>query len=196
MGCQPNGGCDFVADPKLAWRNVDLFWQPEVATDVVTFGHAPGNFVVGPTAVDLARRAVVSRSASDGLHLLWADRTQLWIAASFEDDQPLSALLPLGPGRERRAYAAINVGRALDGLAPLPLPRSSAQALARLGLCLRALDGTLQRASTREIAVGLFGRARVPSGAAWKGSDVRSRTMRLVRDGRALMSGGYLALLR
>lgn len=195
MACRPNGGCDFAADPKLAWRSVDLFWRPEVATDVVTFAQSPVDIFAGPTASELARRAVVSRSASDGLHLLWADRTQLWIAAPFEDDRPLTGLLPLGPGRERRAYAAINVGRALDGLAPLPMPRPSAQALARLGLCLRALDGTLQGASTREIAVGLFGPARVPSGAAWKGSDLRSRTMRLVRDGRALLSGGYLDLL-
>jgi hypothetical protein len=145
MGCRPNGGYDFVADPKLAWRNVHLFWRPEVATDVVTLGHAPGSSVVGPTAVDFARHAVVSRSASDGLHLLWADRTQLWIAAPFKEDRPLAALLPLGSGRERRANAAINVGRALDGLAPLPMPRPSAQALARLYLCMRALATTAER---------------------------------------------------
>jgi len=163
---------------------------------VVAFVPSPPGFPGGPTSADLVDRASTSRSASDGLHILWRDRTQLWVSAPFRDDQPLTAVLPLGPDRDRRAHAAINVGRALDGLALLPARRPSHQALARLGLSLRALDGALEGASTREIALGLFGPERMPGGTAWKGSDVRSRTMRLVRDGRALMRGGYLGLLR
>jgi hypothetical protein len=61
---------------------------------------------------------------------------------------------------------------------------------------LRALDGRLAHASYRVIAQGLFGRAGLPAGAAWKTHDLRDRTIRLARSGWKLMHGGYLDLLR
>lgn len=66
----------------------------------------------------------------------------------------------------------------------------------RLVLALRAHDGHGDGHSYRDIAIGLFGAARVPRGAAWKSHDLRARTMRLVADAIALRDGGYRALLR
>ena len=50
-------------------------------------------------------------------------------------------------------------------------------------------------ASYRVIAEELFGRRRIPE-RAWKTHELRSRTIRLVQAGLALMRGGYRAVLR
>ena len=74
----------------------------------------------------------------------------------------------------RQFGAASDAGQALD--------------LTRLG------DSEFRR-SYREIAEGLFGPERVRS-RSWKDHDLRSLTIRLVKNGIALMRGGYRALLR
>ncbi len=65
----------------------------------------------------------------------------------------------------------------------------------RLKLLLRALDAALLGVGYREIARDLLG-GRVPDGAEWRNHPLRAQTIRLVKDGRALMRGGYLRLLR
>jgi len=60
---------------------------------------------------------------------------------------------------------------------------------------MRALDAWLVGHSYREIAEGLFGKERVGR-QPWKGSELRSQIIRLVKGGIALMRGGYRALLR
>ena len=60
---------------------------------------------------------------------------------------------------------------------------------------MRALDGWLAGHNYREIAEGLFGMERI-RGRSWKDHDLRSLTIRLVKNGIALMRGGYRALLR
>ena len=65
----------------------------------------------------------------------------------------------------------------------------------RLKLVLRALDGNLAGADYRDIARAVFG-DHVPDGAEWRTHSLRSATIRLVHEGRALMRGGYLKLLR
>lgn len=50
-------------------------------------------------------------------------------------------------------------------------------------------------ASYRAIAELLFGADCIPE-RAWKTNDLRSRTIRLVQSGLALMRGGYRELLR
>ena len=59
---------------------------------------------------------------------------------------------------------------------------------------LQALDGFLAGASHREIACALFGVSRVTND--WQpDGDLRAQVRFLIRRGRALMRGGYLALL-
>jgi hypothetical protein len=60
---------------------------------------------------------------------------------------------------------------------------------------MRALDAWLAGHSYREIAEGLYGKERVRS-RSWKNHDLRSHIIRLVKNGIALMRGGYRALLR
>ena len=72
------------------------------------------------------------------------------------------------------------------------VPRQTAQ---RLHLTLRALDGHLAGMTYRQIAVEIFGAARVA--ADWHSSSrsLKDLTRRLVAKGHQLMKGGYLDLL-
>jgi hypothetical protein len=81
------------------------------------------------------------------------------------------------------------------GLSAGSMDQLSAQRRERLAFALRALDGHIDGASYRVIAEVLFGRKRIPE-SAWKTHELRSRTIRLVQAGLALMRGGYRALLR
>ena len=60
---------------------------------------------------------------------------------------------------------------------------------------LRALDARDDGAAYRDIAAALYGSGRVAA-EPWKPSSLRDATLRLVRDGRAMVAGGYRALLR
>jgi hypothetical protein len=72
--------------------------------------------------------------------------------------------------------------------------RPSAAALLELHT-LQALDGTLARASLRDVALVLHGATAVAED--WHAdSDLRARVRRLVRRGNTLMRGGYRRLLQ
>ena len=65
----------------------------------------------------------------------------------------------------------------------------------RLRQVLQALDGWLAGAPYREIAVALFGEARVEADWADPRDHLRDQVRRAVRRGRELMQGGYRTLL-
>ena len=107
-----------------------------------------------------------------------------------------AAELPLDSDFEIRAHASHRLWRAINGRPPgPPFHQLSAQRRERLALALRALDAHVDGASYREIAEALYGRKRISEGA-WKTSEFRSGTIRLVRAGLGLMRGGYRRLLR
>jgi len=101
---------------------------------------------------------------------------------------PLDEYVTVRVGELRRFTAALN-DRNDKTLRLLTMQKHM-----RLVLSLRALDGWMLGNSYRAIAIGLFGSHRVPE-RAWKTHDLRSRTIRLVQDGRALMQERYLDLL-
>ncbi|WP_254634370.1 DUF2285 domain-containing protein [Mesorhizobium sp. GbtcB19] len=65
----------------------------------------------------------------------------------------------------------------------------------RLRSVLRALDGSIAGASHREIAVALFGTARVEQDWSDPGDHLRDMVRRAIKRGRSLMNGGYRSLL-
>ena len=94
-----------------------------------------------------------------------------------------------------RASAALRLWRGLTDRSPGPDPTTlPATRRDRLVLALRALDGRVDNASYRDIAEALFGTGRMPE-RGWKTHDLRDRTIRLARLGRAMMQGGYRRLL-
>jgi Uncharacterized conserved protein (DUF2285) len=109
--------------------------------------------------------------------------------------EPPAVLLPLDRLFEVRVAAVLRLWRALDGRNPGPNPAALSRARAnRLVLALRALDGRLDGATHREIAMSLFGADAVPK-RDWISHELRDRTARLVRLGAAMMNGGYRRLL-
>lgn len=98
-----------------------------------------------------------------------------------------------------RLAAAARFERATHGDRLVP-DRSSAPSAfrrARLVLLLGIHDGLDAGASSRDLAFGLvFARHHPLVGAAWKGSDERRHTLRLISEARRMVDGGYRALLR
>ncbi|WP_349543712.1 DUF2285 domain-containing protein [Bradyrhizobium sp. ARR65] len=120
----------------------------------------------------------------------------LWLKEAPQLSASYAAELPLDADYVLRAHASHRLWRAINGRPPgPPFHQLSAQRRERLVLALRALDGHMDGASYRVIAEVLFGRKRIPE-RVWKTYDLRSRTIRLVQAGLALMRGGYRALLR
>ncbi|WP_198034809.1 DUF2285 domain-containing protein [Bradyrhizobium sp. WSM1417] len=139
------------------------------------------------------------RQASDGWHAvlrIQGAQHHLWLKEAPQFGVSYAAELPLDSDFEIRAHASHRLWRAIKGRRPgPPLHQLSAQRRERLVLVLRALDGRMDGASYRVIAEVLFGRKRIPE-RGWKTHELRSRTIRLVQAGWALMRGGYRALLR
>jgi Uncharacterized conserved protein (DUF2285) len=139
------------------------------------------------------------RRAPDGWHAIVPLRGaihRLYLPKRFSKGVPLAVELPLEASFDIRSQAAKRFWLALEGRsASAPHLGLSRRRRQRFILATRALDGWLEGNSYREIARGLFGTERF-YGRSWKTHDLRSRTVRLVQDGIALMRGGYRALLR
>lgn len=137
--------------------------------------------------------------SADGWHVLLRIgdvEHRMWLKQPPVADASYAAELVLDGDFESRSHAARRLWLALSGRPAGPtFQKLSPQRRQRLALALRALDARIGGNSYREIAQGLFGPSRVPE-RAWKSDDLRNRTIRLVRDGVALMRGGYRALLR
>lgn len=174
-----------------------VYWQPEIdPSTVIVSGRRllPAQPVVrlpemSRNAVRRDLRSVSAELTTDGetLHLLFIDDAR--------SGEPLTAVVPLDDGGLDRIEALVSLWRLLHDRPPCLDPRLTAQRRRRLRTMLQAVDGHLDGATYRDIAQVLFGKARVADDP-WKTSALRDSTIALVRDGRALIDGGYRALLR
>lgn len=108
---------------------------------------------------------------------------------------PLAALVPIDESCTDRIAALIRLSQFLRDRPPVADERLTAQRRRRLRRMLQAVDGHLTGASYRDIANAIHGAQRVAADP-WKTSALRDSTIALVRDGRALIDGGYRTLLR
>ncbi|WP_247384787.1 MULTISPECIES: DUF2285 domain-containing protein [unclassified Bradyrhizobium] len=158
--------------------------------------------VRSPASYDLDFRKLAGselRHAPDGWHAIVAlggAKHRLWLTEPPPSGSSLAVNLPFDGSFEVRLRAAHRFWLALERrpIGPPPLTRPILTRR-RLILALRAVDGSLEGHSYREIAQGLFGKHRIPD-RGWKTHDLRSRTIRLVKTGLHLARGGYRALLR
>jgi hypothetical protein len=187
------GGCDFAVDPSLGANEADIFWLPEARASAVILVASPtnaGELRFTPSNwPDLRTRL----RANDGEHLILGtgrNQHQLWLPDPPRDGQPLASVTPHDKFTPHRADAAMYFWRFARGHVR---PATSSRDI-RLVNTLRALDGHLSGASYRIIAECLFGSARL-NVEPWKSSTIRDTTIRLVRNGVALMRGGYRKFL-
>lgn len=97
-----------------------------------------------------------------------------------------------------RLRAAARYEKAVHGrrLGPDRTATPPAYRRTRLALLLAIHDGLEAGASAHDLAFGLvFARHQPLAGAAWKGSDERRHTLRLVAEARKMVNGWYRKLL-
>lgn len=191
------GVCDFAVDPRLDASTAELHWLPAVDPRVVRLlADATGSAVVAmpPAATHTERRA------EEGHYVLLGTEGNLSAAlvhSGTEFGDPLMALVPLDLDTAIRLEAVLRLWRRLTGQSsPTPPDPLSAGRRKRLAMMLRAVDARRAGANRREIAETIFGERAVPEGVAFDDHHLRSRTTRLVRDGLAMIAGGYRKFLK
>jgi hypothetical protein len=189
------GGCDFAISSDQTARDTTVFWAPEADTGVVLLSAAPSDL---PTTAELPTtlRLRKLRRASDGLYLAHGHgRASVYsvVLGRARLNGPLAALVPLNASAPERLAALERLWRIAGGR-PVSDRRLTPQRRLRLRNMLRAVDAKAVDASHREIANAIFGKRRVEA-ELWHASSLRFATMRLVRDGQAMIGGRYRELL-
>lgn len=154
-----------------------------------------------PEFLDLAPgeplRIRSERHSPEGRYPLSAtdQSVQLLMLPGGDPKGPIAAIIPLDADTFGRIEAVTRLWRATQGRPTVTDTRLTPAQRDRLRRMIQAVDGRASGASYREIAAILFGAERVAE-APWKTSSLRDRVIGLVEDGKALISGEYLRLLR
>lgn len=144
---------------------------------------------------------VADHTLADGRHLVIADDGgvhRLWLPDP-DPGRPLAIIIANDGHILLRSAIAHRLARRMGGLRPGPLPaafRPTPFQRQRLTLLLNLLDAHHAHAGRREMASRIvYPRMRPLTGREWAASAERRRTQRLLDEARAIMSGGYRALL-
>ncbi|MER8372352.1 DUF2285 domain-containing protein [Mesorhizobium sp. M1406] len=173
-----------------------MLWSAEFDTSTVLLTHAPD---ILPAAGNLFSelRETSPRADEQGVHFHLKADSQTVRLVRLPDTPagtPLAALVPLDANGPDRIEAVERLLRALQGRTVPDDRRLTSQQKRRHRHMLQATDGHLAGASYREIAGVIFGVDRVAS-EPWKTSSLRASVIGLVKDGRAMVAGGYRHLL-
>lgn len=192
------GGCDFPVDPCLAPPGAPVLWMPQEDTSVVLLTSLAAG-LSGDDPLPCPELGGVERHDAQG----WHDRCDLGNGQSLQllycdtagGATALAALIPLGRSGFDRLEAVGRLLAALHARAVPPDTRLTPQQRARSRRMLRAFDGARDGATQQEIARALF-RIGPFTRDEWQAASARHQVMALLRDGRALIAGGYRKLLR
>jgi hypothetical protein len=185
-------------DPQLPPSEARIVWQLADDTSAVFLGPAPASLVADTdpqTTFDAACRIggddedVLLYDLGDG------QRIQLVIETATPVDRPLAAVIPLGRDGFDRVQSLRRLLATLHGRAIPPDTRLTAQQRLRLRKMLQCFDGYRDGATQREIAQVVFHIAGLDR-QAWQDASARHAIKTLLRDARAMIAGGYRALLR
>ena len=190
----PNGGCDFVADPRNSALIQPIFWTPQVdpAAIILTTGPAPD----GPpfTAEDVHAHVILQYD--EALVRLEMRRESFDVAlTALSSRQALAALLIIDDLLPDRLTALARFWAAIKNRRAPADPRVTPQRQRRARLMLRVVDARVAGATYRQIAAQLFPNLKHDS-ETWVENPVRETTVRLARDGLAFVRGGYRRILR
>lgn len=194
---RPAGDCDFAAQPRLSASEQPVFWSEDANTSVLRLVRS----IPVPADDQITLRAFLDgevKSAPDALHILLRSLDPglvVILDARSAPEDPLAALIPLGRDGLDRLAALERLLRHLHGYKVPPDRRLTTQQRRRLKAMLQAVDGHQQYARQREIAEAIFGIDRVAL-EPWQTSPLRDVVRDLLKDGAAMIAGGYRRLLR
>lgn len=175
-----------------------MTWSPELDTGAVLL---TSTATIAPTERNLSHLLDQTQAQPDEFgsffrHVLPdGNAVQLLRLAGVGADEPLAALIPIDPDALDRVEALLRLVQSLMGRRVAEDTRLTRQKRRRARHMLQAVDGRANGASYREIGGVIYGRERAAS-EPWKTSALRDATMDLVKDGLAMIVGGYRNLLR
>ena len=189
-----SGGCDFAARPGLSALDQDVVWSPSCDGAVLLLTRRPE--FLPPASASSADPFAVGRDAPEGAYASFSehDIRVLFLSGTVPDDQ-LAAVVPFDAEIFDRIDALTRMARIRIGRPPPRDTRMTTEQRRRFRLKLRAADGHMNGATYREIAIAIYGAARVDT-EPWKTSPLRDAVIAFVEGGLALIDGGYLQLLR
>lgn len=171
-----------------------VVWSPSNDPAVLFLTTRP-NFL--PFASNsLTDRFVAGRDGPEGSYsgLPDHDLQVLFLPGTSPNDQ-LAVVIPIDDDILDRIDALTRLSRASLQRPPLRDTRMTVEQRRRFRLKLRAADGRMNGATYREIAIAIYGAARIDT-EPWKTSPLRDAVIAFVEAGMALINGGYLHLLR
>jgi len=192
-------GLSFHAAPASAFDPRLVVVRPELSPSSIVLAPAlPGFRSARPLDVPALGPIRIRIAFGGFVHFILADPEgdeHLWIAGPI--DEPLSLMVPYGPGQHTHMAAAERLRRRLRGIAAgPPALRPGPSRRIHLLMLLRLLDGRRAGASQRELAAVLIDAAVRDYGAAeWSESRQRKRIRRWCAEADELVQGGYVRLL-
>ncbi|MDW9621863.1 DUF2285 domain-containing protein [Sinorhizobium meliloti] len=147
----------------------------------------PGIPILGPLHPDIG----IVRDSPDGRHVIGDSNVVL---DGVEPNQAVSHII-FDRNTPDRLDATDRIWRASNGLPVPPDRRITPDRRRRLRHKIQAADGRSNGATFREIAIVIFGEARIAE-EPWKTSSQRDRVIGLVKGSSELIAGDYVLLLR
>lgn len=185
-------------DPQAAPSEAHIVWLPEDDTSALLLGPAPAGLVADADPQPTFGAAYRIEDGHEGV-LLYdlgnGQRVQLILETATSVGKPLAAVIPLDHTGFDRLESLCRLLAALHGRAVPPDTRLTAQQRLRLRRMLQCFDGYRDGATQREIAQVIFHIAQLDR-QAWQDASARHAIKSLLRDARAMIAGGYRALLR
>lgn len=172
------GGYDFAARPALSATEQPVLWSPLTN---------PGIVILAPLHPGIG----IARDSPDGRHVIGDSDVVL---DGVDPNQAVSCVI-LDRNTPDRLDATDRIWRASNGLPVPPDRRITPDRRRRLRHKIQAADGHSNGATLREIAIIIFGEARVAE-EPWKTSSQRDRVIGLVKGSSELIAGDYVLLLR
>lgn len=188
------GGCDFPADPGFSALDQPVIWSPVANPAVLILGATP-DFLPPSSAALSVDPVDVIRGPEGTYGACCQGDTQYLILADTDANSRPALILPLDENLPDRLEATLRLWHMLAGKPARRDPRMTPYQRRRFRLMMQAADGNANHATYREIAIAIYGEARVRA-EPWKTSALRASVIALVRSAATLIDGGYQDLLR
>jgi hypothetical protein len=188
-------GLQVLVDPRESALGKPVCWSPKADPAVLVVTRTPDLFEPKMT---LEIPVSLTQKSAGGLNAASVFDDCMFnviFTARSKPTDPCTALLPIDEDCLSRIETLTRFWHALHGRTVPADTRLTSQQRRRIRLMMQAFDGRDNNASYREIADAIYGASRVATDA-WKTSALRYSTIALVKDGKAMVEGEYLQLLK